>query len=198
MHSSLIDGLSHLPQLILIMPHPGEGACYHEQHLCGILQALPWHNLNLAHCLHILLRVCANLLGIGTELVLIRRCRQNLAAQDGTNLLAIYNNRRTKIIQACMALIQGRTPGTGSSLTAIFVALLAAAATLRSATGVLHAKLRPIRRTGNRLAIRIHSNGSHTYRSRKVILELLQEIHIKHIFYANIFCHNNTPLPNNS
>ncbi len=146
-----------------------------------MLKTLTRHNLNLADSLNILLRIYPDFLGISPELILIWWCIENLTTQNGTNLLAIYNNRSTKIHKARMTLINRRLTGTGSSLTAVLVALLTAAAALSTATGILHAELRPVSRSGNRLAILVYGYCGHTSSSGKAILEGLQKVHIKYI-----------------
>ena len=161
-----------------------------------MLQTLTRHNLNLADSLNILLRICPNLLSVSPELILNWWCIENLTTQNGTNLLAIYQNRSTKIHKTRMALINRWLTSTGSSLTAVLVALFTATTALSSATSILHAELRPVSRSGNRLAILVYGYCSHTSSSSKAVLEGLQKVHIKYVFKLNFFfCHKKTPLP---
>ena len=131
------------------MSHFGEIVGHDRHSLSSILQTSTRRNRNITQSLYKLIRIKAQLLGISTEFFFIWRGVQYLACHKGTNMLAIYNNRSTKIHKAGMTLINIWLATAHSYLAGVLSAFNTATLTFGSTTNLLHAEICPVSRPGN-------------------------------------------------
>ena len=108
MHYRIIDGLGHLLQTVLIKAHLGKGIGHEIKHLGRGFQIFLWNVFDLAHSLHILLRIHADFCCNLPIFILLQRLSKHLPADNGADLLPVQQNGCPEIHQTSMAIIDCR------------------------------------------------------------------------------------------
>ena len=190
MHRRVVDALRHLPEPVLVVAHLRERAREEIERLRRMIEARAVDDLDLARGGDVLVRVYADLLRDPAVFFLVERLREHLAAEDGADLFAVEHDGRGEVHEARVALVDLRASLARGFRAVLGVAFLAARLALGAAARVLHAEVRPVRRMRDRRAVEVDGHGRHADRPREIILEFLDEVHVKNILQANfLLCH---------